>query len=172
MPGMLKYRLLQHDNEADIDALYGLFQQAADYSLLVEGRLPTLQDARDELIELPPGKDLSDKFFGGFWMNDDLVGCAELIRGYPDPHIAYIGLMLFAATHQGQGLGVLAIEHLAELARSWQCDELRLAVIDKNLRALCFWQREGFRELYRKPVSSFTGDAIVMHKTLIGPSSK
>ena len=163
--GLLTYRCLSPDSEADVDALYSLFQHAADYSLLVEGKLPTREEARDELTSLPPGLGLSDKFFIGFWMDRTLVGCADILRSYPEAQIAYLGLLLFSPAHQGRGLGVLALNRLTELARSWHCHELRLAVIDKNERALQFWQREGFRELYRKSVSGFTGDAIVMHKT-------
>jgi GNAT superfamily N-acetyltransferase len=90
----------------------------------------------------------------------------DLIRGYPEPHIAFLGLLLFSETHQGQGLGKLALTHIANLSRSWGCTALRLSVIDKNLQALAFWQREGFIEMYRKPTTQFTGDAIVMQRSL------
>ena len=165
--GMIAYRCLHSDSEADIEALHALFLQAADYSLLVEGKLPIREETVEELTERPAGMALKDKFFIGFWRDGELIGCADLLRGYPEPWIAYIGLLLFSPAHRGRSLGVLALNSLTELARSWHCRELRLAVIDKNDRALRFWQREGFHELYRKPVSGFTGDAIVMHKTPI-----
>lgn len=163
---MLDFRLMNPDSPDDVAALFALFQQAAGYSLLVEGKLPTQADAQSELVDLPPGKTSADKFFGGYWQADTLVGCADIIRGYPDPDIAYLGLLLFADTHQGRGLGPLALAHIADLARSWNCTRLRLAVIDKNVRGLRFWQREGFHELYRKATPEFTGDAIVMQRSL------
>ncbi len=163
---MLDFRRLAFDSEDDVAALFGLFEQTCEYSLLVEGRLQTLQDAREELTDLPPGKTMADKVFGGYWKDDRLVGCVDLIRGYPEPDIAYLGLLLFARSHQGQGYGVRALEHVMELARTWQCTALRLAVIDKNTRGLRFWQREGFIELHRKPTTRFTGDAIVMQRLL------
>jgi GNAT superfamily N-acetyltransferase len=163
---MLDYRPLEADKCEDISAVFTLFEQASGYSLLVEGHLPTLEDAREALGETPPGKELKDKFFGGYWKDGVLVGCMDLVRGYPDPEVAYLGLLLFSETHQGLGLGVQALEHIANLSRSWGCAMLRLAVIDKNLRAHAFWQREGFSELYRKPTSKYTGDAIVMQKAI------
>lgn len=163
---MLEFRLMRAGSTEDAAALFSLFQQASAYSLLVEGKLPTLEDAHSGLAELPPGKDLNDKFFGGYWQDSALVGCADIIRGYPDASIAYLGLLLFAEEQQGKGLGVLALAHIAALARSWGCTALRLAVIDKNTRGLRFWQREGFQELYRKTTSQFTGDAVVMQKAL------
>jgi len=162
----LEFRLLRHDAPEDVTRLFGLFEQAREYSLLVEGRLPTLEEAKQELLDCPPGKTLEDKFFGAYWLDDRLVGCADLIRGYPEPHIAYLGLLLFAQSCQGQGLGVRALAQLVEMARSWGCSLMRLAVIETNLRALAFWQREGFCEIYRKPTQKFLGDAIVMEKMI------
>lgn len=163
---MLDYRPLCAACSEDVAALFALFEQAPGYSLTVEGRLPSLEDARAALSEAPPEKELKDKFFGGYWKDGALVGCTDLIRGYPEPDIAFLGLLLFSETHQGQGLGVSALEHIANLSRSWGCTALRLAVIDKNERALAFWRREGFRELYRKPTTNFRGDAIVMQNSL------
>jgi GNAT superfamily N-acetyltransferase len=162
----LHYRPLTADKTVDVAALFALFKQASKYSLIVEGRLPTLGDAKEALCETPPGKDLQDKFFGGYWQDGTLVGCMDLIRSYPEPEIAYLGLLLFSESHQGHGLGFQALEHIAGMSRSWACTSLRLAVIDKNDRALAFWKREGFCELYRKPTSRFTGDAVVMQKAL------
>ncbi len=163
---MLHFRLLAADSEDDVTALFRLLEQTSEYSLLVEGRMSTLQDARNELTDLPIGKTMADKLFGGYWEDGTLVGCIDLVRGYPDPDIAYLGLLLFARSHQGQGFGVRALEHVMDVARNWQCTALRLAVIDKNTRGLRFWQREGFVELYRKPTTRFTGDAIVLERVL------
>jgi GNAT superfamily N-acetyltransferase len=163
---MLDYCPLSGSSEKDVAELFALFEQAPDYSLIVEGRLPTLEDARVALTETPPGKTLKDKHFGGYWKNGTLVGCMDLIRGYPEPDIAFLGLLLFSESNQGRRLGSHALAHIADMSRSWGCTALRLAVIDKNVRGLAFWQREGFREIYRKPASRFTGDAIVMQAAL------
>jgi GNAT superfamily N-acetyltransferase len=163
---MLEFRIFQPDSQDDAATLFGLFEQARAYSLLVEGKLPTIEDAVSDLSALPPGKKLRDKCYGGYWKDGVLVGCMDLVRGYPEPDIAYLGLLLFGEAHQGHGYGVVAMAHISQLARSWECTRLRLAVIDKNARGLRFWQRQGFVELYRKPKPEFTGDAIVMQRTL------
>jgi GNAT superfamily N-acetyltransferase len=163
---MLTFHPLSATSEADVAALYQLLQQAPGYALTVEGRLPTLADARESLQATPPGKGLADKLFGGYELQGQLVGCADLIRGHPAPHIAFLGLLLFAESHQRQGLGLQALAHLQGVARGWGCTQLRLAVIDQNSGALRFWQCEGFAELYRKPTTGFTGDAIVMQRAL------
>lgn len=163
---MLDFRPFCLGTDSDAEILFALFERAPGYSLLVEGKLPTLDDAKDELLALPPGKQFQDKCYGGYWKDGVLIGCMDLVRGYPEPDIAYLGLLLFADTHQGQGYGILALSHIRNLARSWSCTKLRLAVIDKNVRGLRFWHREGFVELYRKATTEFTGDAIVLQCAL------
>jgi GNAT superfamily N-acetyltransferase len=163
---MLEFRLFHPDSAQDAATLFGLMDQAREYFLLVEGKLPTIEDAAKDLFALPPGKQLQDKCYAGYWKDGALVGCMEIVRGYPEPDIAYLGLLLFGEAHQGQGYGVVAMTHIRELAHSWGCTRLRLAVIDKNVRGLRFWQRQGFVELYRKPRPEFTGDAIVMQRAL------
>ena len=163
---MLDLRRMAADSPQDVEQLAGLLARAPAYSLIVEGRLPTPDDACECLTELPPGRTAQDKFFGGLWLDDALVGCLDLVRGYPDADIAYLGLLLFAESHQGRGLGPHALDLAAAMARSWACRRLRLAVIETNHRALRFWQRQGFLELLRKPMPRYTGDAIVLERPL------
>lgn len=163
---MLDFRLFRAGSDGDAETLFGLFEQAREYSLLVEGKVPTIEEAKAELTALPVGKDIHDKFFGGYWKDGVIVGCADLIRGYPDRDVAFLGLLLFGNRYQGLGYGVVAISHIKALACSWGCTRLRVAVIDRNVRALRFWQREGFKEIYRKPTTEFTGDAIVLQSPL------
>ena len=163
---MLDFRPFRPDSMEDAATLFGLFEQAREFFLLTEGTLPRLDAAITDLSALPPGKQLQDKCYGGYWKDDTLVGCMDLVRGYPEPDIAYLGLLLVGQAHQGRGYGVAAMANVSELARSWGCSKLRLAVIDKNVRGLRFWQRDGFVELYRKPKPGSTGDAIVMQRAL------
>ena len=48
----------------------------------------------NDLVECPPGKELSDKYFLGFWDKERLVSILDLINGYPTAEIAYIGLFM------------------------------------------------------------------------------
>lgn len=166
---VLDYRPMQATDEADVQALFGLLKQAEAYSILVEGVSPSFEDAVENLVEVPPGKTIEDKFFFGIHQAETLVGCVDLIRAYPDPDIAYLGLMLFAESSQGKGLGKHSLDHLIRLACDWGCRHMRLGVIETNVRGLRFWQREGFAEIYRKTLEGFTGDVIVMQKTIDNP---
>ena len=146
--GAFTCRLL---DATDREPLQNLHWSAPGYSLIVHGHLP-------------PGKSMDDKFVLGIFLDGRLVGCAEVLRGYPEPEVAYIGLLLFAEAHQGQGLGRKALGEVFDLAAGWGCGKVQLAVIASNRRAHAFWSREGFTELRRKQVPKVTGEAIVMQR--------
>jgi GNAT superfamily N-acetyltransferase len=146
--------------------LQNVLSAAPEYSLIVEGKLPSSTAAAELFAELPPGKSYVDKFVFGFLDAKGMVGCAEVIRGYPTEKVAYIGLLLFAESEQGKSFGPYALDMIEPIASAWGCTALRIAAIETNTRALAFWHREGFSELYRKPSSRYTGQAIVMERAL------
>lgn len=169
--GALTMRRLLPDNPSDRKALQAVLASAPAYSLLVEGRLPPPSAADEMLAALPQGKTLSDKFVFAVAAGDEVLGCVDMIRGHPEPHIAFLGLLLFAETALGRGRGAVALRHVESVARSWGCSALRIAVIESNVRAIAFWQRQGFAELYRKEAAGFTAQAIVMERVLAsGPA--
>ena len=160
----LRVRELRADVDADVAALQRVLEAAPGYSLAVEGKLPGPDDAREVFADHPPGRTAADKVVLGFSDASGLVGCAEVLRGYPEPGIAWIGLLLFAEAALGRGFGPAALERVAEQAAAWGCAGLQLGVIETNPRAVAFWQREGFVEIRRKAVPGFLGEAIVMNR--------
>ena len=166
MSDLLDFRPMNAELDQDVQALFSLLERAPGYSDLVEGRPASVQDAHETLAGLPPGKHIADKLAGGYYLQNRLVGCLDLIRGYPANDTAYIGLLLFAEDEQGKGLGVQALAHVRQMAQAWHCSALRLAVVGTNTRALAFWAREGFREVQRRSVSRYAAELIVMQRPL------
>ena len=54
------------------------------------------------------GKSYDDKFVFGIYCGADMVGCADLIRGYPDADTAWLGLLLVVSALTAWGLPRLA----------------------------------------------------------------
>ena len=52
------------------------------------------------------------------------------------------------------------------MARKWGYRVAQLGVISTNPRAQAFWQREGFDEIRRTVNPRFSGDVIVMQRTI------
>ena len=163
----LSVRLLNADCSADLDDLQSVFEAAPSFGLLHGGKPPSPTAAQDLFTSLPPDKQRSDQFVYGFYdQNNCIVACAEVINGYPDASIAFIGLLLFAEFAQGQSNGPWAVDQLAAISATWGCSLFRIAVLENNPRALAFWQREGFVELYRKPSPEFDDIAICLERAI------
>lgn len=164
----LSCRPLSSSHQADVASLQALLESAPGYYLVTQDQLPPPTAATDLLSAVPHGKSQADACVIGFFLAGDLAGCAGLVRGYPTKEAAFLGLLLFAESHQGRGYGVAALKQVDAVARSWGCEKLCLAVIETNVRARSFWRREGFVEIAREAASGFSGDAVVMERRLVG----
>lgn len=165
----LRYRFLDGACPEAFRALQAVHDAAPAYSQVVFGRLPDGTEAGETFTSTPPGFPLDQKFVLGIYLEDELIGAAELLKGYPEPDIAYIGLLLVKESHQKHGLGSLALAHITELACQWGCTAIRIAVIASNGEALGFWLRHGFCELFRKDIPGVTAEAIVMQRPIQCP---
>jgi diamine N-acetyltransferase len=157
-------RQLDATSEQDRRDVQSVHEGAAAFIQLVEGQPPAPTAAEELFAALPPGKTHGDKFVFGFYLDEQPIGCADVIRGYPEQEVAFIGLLVFVEAVQGRGFGPTALQEIYRIAASWGCRRIRLAVVDVNTRAFAFWQREGFTELFRKNAPGFVSEAIVMER--------
>ena len=167
MPG-IELNLLRDAGPGHISALESVFLGAPSYCLLTEQRLPCADDASEALTAIPPGCRPEQKHFFGIYLEHEMIGCIDMIRGWPATSDAHIGLLLLKETHQGHGYGDKALETLESYVREWsEVSELRIAVVEVNQRAFSFWRRAGFRETGQRVKSPlFVSDLIIMKKRL------
>jgi len=76
----------------------------------------------------------------------------------------YLTGMTVAVTHQGQGLGRLALEDSIQVARNWPADAIRLDAYDSDAGAGAFYARCGFLERGR---AVYKGDPLVYYELLL-----
>lgn len=77
----------------------------------------------------------------------ELVAVVDLLRGYPDAAVAFVGLLQVRGGWQGRGIGRAAYRLVERyVTGSWpEVRRLRLAVVDTNAElAAPFWGRLGF----------------------------
>lgn len=101
-----------------------------------------LQDMR----ALPPGKTLADKFYLGFFEQENLIAVMDLIFGYPDRHTAFLGLFMMRRERQGQGIGSAIIRECFDFAKQRGMRTIRLAFAKGNRQSEGFWKKNGFEE--------------------------
>ncbi|HFI0671749.1 TPA: GNAT family N-acetyltransferase [Streptococcus suis] len=128
--------------EADLEQVLALYQTNPLYFEHFPP-LPSLESLANDLVDCPPGKSLSDKYFLGFWDKNNLVAILDLIDGYPTEDTAYIGLFMVDANLSGQGLGSrIMAELLPQLATHFK--KVRLGYVESNPQSDHFWAKVGF----------------------------
>ena len=162
-------RLLSSD-PAERVTLQHVLEGAPGYAQRVTGAPPGAAHAQSTFTALPAGKTYADKFLFGIFAGNEMVGCIDLIRGYPTANAATLGLLLVAEQHQGMGIGRRAYALLERFASRWgNCDVIRLGVVMTNAEVLGFWRKLGFSETGEtKPYNhgSVCSQTIIMEKPL------
>lgn len=140
-------RLLSGDDEADVQ---DLCERCSDFSELIEGRQPEKDAGHNILFDLPPGKELKDRYvFGVYKENNVLIAVIHIVKDYKAAGEWIIGLMMLDPSERGNGLG----RKLHELIKSWVSEEkgrtLIIGVVEENYRGYKFWREMGYVEVGR-----------------------
>jgi RimJ/RimL family protein N-acetyltransferase len=153
---------------AEMAALQCVLEAAPAYFQTVTGVPPGGAEAQSTFTALPEGKTYDDKFVWGFYSGEAMIGCADVIRGYPVPEKAVIGLLLLAEDWQRRGLGRAFAALLEERIAGWaEVSRLRIGVVASNAAALAFWHKLGYRETGEvKANPEFLADVVVLEKPL------
>ncbi len=131
----------------DVDALQELIESDPGYTERITGYPPGPADAQSLLMMRPEGLTEDAKLVLGAFVANRLVAVVDLLRGYPNDHTAFIGLLQVHWNHQGLGYGGATYEEVQRYVEtSWpEVRTLRLAIVDTNARiATGFWLRQGF----------------------------
>lgn len=139
-------KLLNGERE-EMTELQRVLESAPDYSQRITGVPPGKADAQSTFSALPEGKTYEDKFVYGVYASGEMVGCIDLIRGYPNEPTAFLGLLMLSEHVQRQGIGAIAYQLAEKEMLAWKtCNKIRLAVVKANDIVLPFWKKQGFRE--------------------------
>jgi GNAT superfamily N-acetyltransferase len=153
-----------------VAAVQSLHERCADYVLRIAGEAPGPDTGRQFFAMLPPGKTRTDKHTFGIFEGQALIGCIDLVRGWPDASTAVIGLLLLEPAARGRGIGRLAFDTIEDQARAWpEVRQLRAVVIDTNALARPFWEHMGFRangQTRPHQAGTVTSTAVVLMKPL------
>jgi GNAT superfamily N-acetyltransferase len=131
----------------DVDALQELIESDPGYTERITGYPPGPADAQSLLMMRPEGLPEEAKVVLGAFVTNRLVAVVDLLRGYPNDHTAFIGLLQVHWNHQGSGFGGATYEEVQRYVEtSWpEVRTIRLAIVDTNARiATGFWLRQGF----------------------------
>ena len=125
---------------------------------------PTKENLLEDMRLTPPGVDLKDKYYVGYFDGNTLVAVLDLIDGWPSKEVAYIGFFMMNINYQGKNIGSSIINELSAYLKSSKFQYIRLAVDDGNPQSLHFWHKNGFELV--KSVTTDEGIKHVLEKRL------
>lgn len=130
-------------DDSDTDAILDLCKKNTQYYRYCEASA-TRKQVLNDLHITPLGIDLKDKYYIGFYRNETLVAVMDLIDGYPDPDIVFIGFFMMNMAFQGQGIGSSIIQEVSSYLRASGKAAVRLAIDKGNPQSTHFWKKNGF----------------------------
>ena len=150
--------------EADIEMLVEICKQNTVFYEYTEAR-PTKENILDDMKATPPGIDMQDKYYFGFFDGRELVAIMDLIDGYPKAEIAYIGFFMMNPQYQGKQIGTAIIGETVEYLCGTGKTAVRLAIDKGNPQSTHFWKKNGFEVIYEKDADGWIKQ--VAEKSLI-----
>lgn len=130
-------------NESDAPAMLALSEKNTVY-YRYHAPAPSLEDMREGLTALPPGKTTADKYYVGFFDGETLAAVLDLVLDYPETGTAFIGLFMLDTTYQGKGTGSALFSGIAGALARGGYKKLRLAIDKGNPQSEAFWTKNGF----------------------------
>ncbi|MCL2284827.1 MAG: GNAT family N-acetyltransferase [Firmicutes bacterium] len=142
-----------------------VFDSNNEFFMLTEGKPITLRSCQANIEAIPPGFDINNKLYLGFWHNKMCAAVLDLLIGYPKPDCLYIGLLLVHGELQGTGVGRKIVEALAAAWKGTGIKAANLAVVEDNKKAIAFWKKHGFKRTGTS--TAIVGDTCVNVVTMV-----
>lgn len=122
----------------------------------------------EDMNSLPPGKELKDKYYIGFFDGGNLVAIMDLILSYPGEQTAYIGLFMVEQDYQGKGVGSKIIQDCADHLATIGYEKIRLAIDKGNPQSEAFWTKNRFVKTGEEYPNDFSAYLPMERKLLPG----
>ena len=129
----------------EVDAVQELLESNPGYFARVTGHPPAPADALSLLVGRPEHLGADDKLVYGMWSGPLLVAVADVLRHWPDPSTAPLGLLLVRGDRRATGIGSRTLALLDREAATWPgVTQWRAAIVATNDVVTGFWTRQGF----------------------------
>ena len=149
--------------DADAESILELCAGNTQFYRYCEAR-PTRDQVLRDLHITPPGVGQADKYYLGFFGQGALLAVMDLIDGYPEPDMAFIGFFMVKKELQGRDVGSAIIRETAAYLKTAGKTAIRLAIDKENPQSTHFWKKNGFVVIREADQGGWT--LLVAEKTL------
>ena len=127
----------------DVERIYSFCASHTIYYRYCGSKL-TREVIENDLQITPPGISLEDKYYIGFFEEDELIAIMDLINGYPTDDEAFIGFFMINSQYEGKELGSNLISELMQYLKMQGFVACRLGIDRDNPQSTHFWKKNGF----------------------------
>lgn len=125
----------------------------------------TRESIQRDLMALPPNTPISDKYYVGFYQNSSLIAVMDLIDGYPQNGVAFIGFFMTDKSVQKKGIGTKIIQGICIYLKKLGFNSIQLAWVKGNPQSEHFWLKNQFVKI--KETSSTVADNVILAERLL-----
>lgn len=127
-----------------IDDVFELMRQNTYFYSKTQAHDITIEECREDIYALPPGTDISQKYYVAFYKGNECAAVLDYIEGYPNNTVAFIGLFMLHPKFHRTGIGSRIISSFIDCAQRSGFAEIKLGCFEANEIGLSFWRRMGF----------------------------
>lgn len=131
--------------EEDIEKVYKLCKGNPLYYKYMKEDI-TKDKIKKDMISLPPNKLIKDKYYVGYYKNEELIAVLELIFAYPDKDTVLIGFFMVDKKKQGHGVGSNIINDVSNIIKRNGYCNIILSYVEGNIQSRDFWKKNKFIE--------------------------
>lgn len=118
-----------------------------------------------DMKALPPDINITDKYYVGFYCSEKLIAVMDLISGYPNKDVAFIGFFMTDISIQKTGIGTKIINHICKYFKIVGFKHIQLAWVKGNPQAEYFWLKNGFVKV--KETSSTVAESVILAQKVL-----
>lgn len=134
-------------NPLNISLVQKILDLSPTYSLNISGELAGPSAGLETFETLPPKFERDSKFVLGIYLNNEMIGVIDYLKGYPSSHVAYLGLLVLVENHQAKYLGRAAFQEFEKMIYAFgYINFIKLSVLESNSKVIPFWKKMGFKE--------------------------
>ena len=138
-----KYQVKQLTSE-DVDAIFALCRTNPMFYQYHPPFVTKESIRGNHSPALPPKKDRKDKYYIGFYKENQLIAVMDLILDYPQQGIAFIGFFMVDQAYQKHGIGSEIIQGCIQYLNTCSYQKIRLAIDQGNSQSEAFWTKNHF----------------------------
>lgn len=130
--------------QAELEEIYALQKEHPAYHAQFLAHELTKADVLADLTTLPAGVSPEQKFYLGFYEADELILIVDLVLDYPKTQNAFLGLVIGAKKHLGQGKATKVMQVLRSCLKREGYTTMLASSLSTDENAKHFLKCQGF----------------------------